>query len=63
MKTYSITYSVERKTPSGEIGEPKIITKIAHGTSTIDAITKYFDNCPDYMIKRFELVSITEVKD
>ena len=63
MKTYLITYSVERKTGNGEIGEPKIITKKAQGTSTIDAITRYFDNCPDYMIKKFELVSIIEAEN
>lgn len=63
MKTYLITYAVERKTPNGEIGEPKMITKKAQGNSTIDAITKYFDNCPDYMIKKFELVSIVETEN
>jgi hypothetical protein len=63
MKTYLITYAVERKTPNGEIGESKMITKKAQGNSTIDAITKYFDNCPDYMIKKFELVSIVETEN
>ena len=58
MKTYSITYSVARKG-----GVIRLITKKVQGTSTIDAITKYFDNCPDYMIKRFELVSIVETEN
>lgn len=57
MKTYRITYSVAHK------DSLRLITKIAHGNSTIDAITKYFDNCPDYMIKRFELVSIVETEN
>lgn len=57
MKTYTITYSVANK------DSLRLITKKVQGTSTIDAITKYFDNCPDYMIKRFELVGIIETEN